>query len=248
MNPASDAGAARAFHQNTVASATPKNIYKINNLADKNTPVNVNFPVQLGSTDPEDVKYKLRAQMVGDNGVVPNVGQAMVGPEYFDYITRKQDAAEYTMFQDYLMKQADWSSPEATEYWVSKFPWMLEKRLSEVDRVIELQKIQAKINITGPQSEQDWMFLWNKQRGIITVPSTAVHNLSMDTDYTPNNYTKGMFSPMVDYIPPFTSVGQKRQPNNKITWSNPMAHGPDLAANTGVHAPTENRAFAPART
>lgn len=233
-NPASSAGAARAFHMANAASATPNNVYKVTTDDQPNRLTNVNFPVQLGSSDPEDVKYALRAQLVkGNNGMVDGVGQAIAGEEYFDYITRKQHDTEYVMFQDWMMKQADWSTPEATEYWVSRFPWMLEKRLSEVSRVSDLQNKMAKVNIAGPQTEDDFRLLWNIQRGLIDIPTKAPHLLAED-EYTKNNnyYERGMFSPMVNYVPPFkTDADYKNpgyKPNDKVRWADPSNRGDRL--------------------
>lgn len=246
-NPSSSAGAARAFHMANAASATPNNVYKITNERETNALTNVNFPVQLGSSDPEDVKYALRAQLVkGPQGMVDGVGQAIAGEEYFDYITRKQNDTEYVMFQDWLMKQADWSTPEATEYWVSRFPWMLEKRLGEVTRVSDLQNKMAKINIAGPQTEDDFRLLWNTERGLITIPEKAPHLLATDTYADKNNYyERGMFSPMVNYVPPFSPGAAPgdagHRPKSIVQWSNPSTPGGQLNNATALRIPGFNR-------
>ena len=225
FNPATMAEA-RSFSQANAASATPTNIYKVNRNtgAQKDVVENVNFPVRMGTSDPDDYKYALQGKLVNADGKVPHVGQAIVGPEYFEYVERKMDVAQQVEFEDWLMKQVDWSSPEATEYWVRMFPWMLERRLDEVNRVADLQKVKAKINIAGPQTAEDWRFMWNEQRGLIRVPDKPVHLLPKDTTINNNDYARGMFSPMIKYIPPFNGAGTgsaAHLPRGKISWEAP---------------------------
>lgn len=227
FNPATMAEA-RQFTAANAASATPTNIYKVNRNvgAQRDVVENVNFPVRMGTSDPDDYKYALQGKLVNQEGKVPHVGQAIVGPEYFEYVERKMDVAQQVEFEDWLMKQVDWSTPEATEYWVRMFPWMLERRLEEVNRVSDLQKVKAKINIAGPQTAEDWRFMWNEQRGLIKVPDKPVHVLpeTSNMDYNNKDYARGMFSPMINYIPPFNGAGlgnPAHKPNAKISWQSP---------------------------
>lgn len=226
---------AKQFARSTEQTATPTNIYTVSNETDKKVMKNVNFPVKMGTSDLDDRKYALMASMVDEKtGVVPGAGQHIIGDEYFDYVTRKMDVAQQVMFKDWLMKQVDWSRPESAEYWVNMFPWMLEERLQEVNRVCELQKKKAKIEIAGPSSVEDWEFIFNEQRGLITVPKVPVHLLpqayGQQKGYNEDeNYKRGMFSPMTQYMPPFnggtTMYEPAYQPVNTLNWSNPTGVG-----------------------
>jgi len=247
--------AARQFAMANAASATPTNIYKVNrntSEAQKNAIENVNFPVKMGTSDPDDYKYKLQAELVDDQGRVPHVGQAIAGSEYFDYAERKMEVAQQVEFEDYLMKQVDWSTPEATEYWVRMFPWMLERRLEEVNRVADLQKFKAKINIAGPQTPEDWRFMWNEQRGLISVPKTPVHLLPEDTTPNANTYARGMFSPMIKYIPPFKDPNPLihlpgHNPNTKISWSAPTTYAAGSLTGSVITPPANLGGYLPQR-
>lgn len=222
---------ARQFSAANANSATPTNIYKVNRNTgeERNVVSNVNFPVRMGTSDPEDYKYALQKKLVNTQGIVENVGQAIVGPEYFEYAERKMDVAQQVEYEDWLMKQVDWSTPEATEYWVRMFPWMLDRRLEEINRVSQLQNHKAKINVAGPQTAEDWRFMWNEQRGLIHVPKKPVHLLAsesdVNSDYLTNDYTRGMFSPMIRYIPPFNNTAgindPGHKPNKRINWQSP---------------------------
>lgn len=218
---------ANAFNAATSASVTPTNIFRINNLpaGEQTKDVNVNFPVQMGSSDPEDEKYYLQSKLIGNNGVIPGVGQVVVGDEYMNYAKRKMNVAEQFEYESWLMKQVDWSSPESQAYWVSMFPWMRDKRFEYIDQVAELQKKDAKIAIAGPQTEDDWRFIYNKMRGVIKIPEKPIHMLS--TAEVSNDYKRGMFSPMINYIPPYNDAAKGNAAFNpakgegKVTWSQP---------------------------
>jgi hypothetical protein len=251
FNTARNESTAARFHAATAAQATPQNVYKVNNLPTgrQKELKNVNFPVQLGSTDPEDERYALQGKMTNQRGVVPGVGQALVGPEYFDYVTRKMEDAEYTMFQDWMLRQADWSTPEATEYWVTKFPWMLEKRFEEQDRVGDLQKRIARINVAGPQTEDDWHLLWDLDRGVITVPDKPVHLLAEASYTDKNTYQRGMFSPMIQFIPPFDKAGKGKpahKPNGEVAWTSPAdINSWGALPSTSLKAPLTTKDYTP---
>lgn len=237
-NPAMTPAMAAAFHQQNAASATPTNIYKVNNLPnnEKRQVRPDNFPMQMGSSDLEDEKYALQQKILEgvdqadarNRGVIPGMGQVIVGPEYFDYTKRKMEMADEVAFRDWLVKQASFNTPEEAEYWSRMFPFIPEEKLREVSRVSELQKQQARINITGPQTPEDWRFIYNVNRGLIQIPTQPVHLLPRD-DTTYGNqsyYERGMFSPMVRFLPPYD--GEARQntpahlPNYKYNWGQPL--------------------------
>lgn len=244
---------ARQFSAANANNATPTNIYKVNRNqgALRDVVENVNFPVRMGTSDPEDYKYALQKKLVNPQGIVEHVGQAIVGPEYFEYAERKMDVAQQVEYEDWLMKQVDWSTPEATEYWVRMFPWMLDRRLEEINRVSNLQNHKAKINVAGPQTAEDWRFMWNEQRGLIKVSDTPVHLLPKDTTINTNTYSRGMFSPMINYIPPFNGQGTIGQPahnpSGKISWQSPTNWGNIERGfgSTGIKPPTNLGGYLP---
>lgn len=234
---------ARQFAQRTEANATPTNIFTVNNEAAKATVKNVNFPVKMGTSDLEDKKYALMQKLVGANGVVAGVGQNIVGDEFFNYMDRKMNNAQDVAFKAFLMKQVDWSRPESQEYWINMFPWMLEERLAEVNRVCDLQKQKAKIEVAGPSTPEDWEFIFNEQRGLIKVPDQPVHKLpeayGAAGGYTAGDlYSRGMFSPMVHYIPPYVDGSARNtaayQPVNTITWDDPFGNGRNEGGKLGI--------------
>lgn len=214
--------------------ASPQNIFKVSNTTDLNSNENANFPVSLGTTDPDDERYYLQRQLVGESGIVPKVGQAIVGPEYFDYIKRKEEVAQFAEYQGWLMKQADFTTPEKAQYWYTHHPWMLQKRIEQVDRVGDLQKQVGKIQVAGPQTEDDWKLLFAMHKNLVDVPSVAPHMLGMWAKPNNNNYRHGMFSPLVtaDGMFPPTAV------NKGIVWNNPTAlPGQDFQVNRFIAFP-----------
>ena len=241
---------ARQFAQRTEATATPTNIFNVSNEANRSVVKNVNFPVKMGTSDLEDKKFALMSKLTDKDGVVPGIGQNIVGEDFYNYMGRKMDNAQEVAKKAWLMKQVDWSRPESAEYWINMFPWMLEERLAEVNRVCDLQKQQARIEIAGPSTPEDWDFLYNKQRGLIVVPDTPVHKLPEAHNapgYTAGDeYSRGMFSPMVNYMPPYDgqdTLGKAAyMPVNTLTWDNPNGNG-TAPRNTALGIPTDLPAY-----
>jgi hypothetical protein len=245
---------AREFARTTEAVTSPTNIFTVSNVATKTDMKNVNFPVKMGTSDPEDKKFALMQKLVNNNGVVPGVGQNVVGSEFFDYMQRKMDVTQQVAFKEFLMKQVDWSRPESQEYWVNMFPWMLEERLAEINRVCELQKHKARIEVAGPSTPEDWQFLYLEQTGNIVVPNVPVHELPKAAvagsryNDPEKGYERGMFSPMVNYIPPFKTGSTQNhpgyQPVNHVTWDNPTGAGTPPTGGT-LSMPNNLPAFIP---
>lgn len=230
-NPAMTPQMAAQFHQQNAAMATPTNVYKITNDtgAAASTVKSANFPVQLGSSDYEDEKWNLQQKILNGNknGVIPGMGQVIVGDQFFNYTKRKMEMAEEVAYRSWLMKQANFDSPEQAEYWMREFPWIVDMKLDQVNRISELQKQKAKINLTGPKTDDDWRFIYNEARGLIQVPTTPVHLLPKSDQFDNTNfYKRGLFSPMNNYMPPYDdkqSVGVPAyRPNFQYQWSDPF--------------------------
>lgn len=224
MANANTQAASSAFHSNLAQKATPRNIYRVSNKPGAGN-INVNFPVGLGTPDEQDERYFTQQSLVNEQGIVPGIGQAIVGPDYFDYVKRKEEVGMFAQFQEWLMNQASFDTPEQSEYWYKHHPWMLEKRVNEVERVANLQQQLAKINIGGPQTEDDWKLLFALEKGLVVVPNTAPHMLGMNEqgDYISKNYRQGMFSPMITDPP--GGINPPKKLNTLLSWSNPIAPG-----------------------
>lgn len=182
---------------------------------------NASFPVQLGSTDPEDRKYKLRQKLVGADGnpgVVDKVGVAVADDKFFEYAKRKEEQAILYDFYNFMFAQADLSKPESANWWFSKFPWMRDMRLKEIDKQADLQKTLARLQVTGPESEDDFMLMFLIRNGTIIPPTTPLYDMGRDQNLGAKSYQEGFFSKLV---------------SGRI-WSNPTAEGGVFAQPPGV--------------
>lgn len=226
--------AARNTYRRFVSLPQPPNLFQVPDTAGT---VSSKFPVKLGSTDPEDDKFGLRAQLVNQNdGQVPGVGLAVAGDDYFNYAQRKREEAMMYEFYQYIMSQADLSKPESAAWWFEHFPWMKDWRLEEIDRQAEVQKKLAKIQITGPQTEEDWMVLYLKQQGILGEQAKPLYQL--DTGTYAENFKAGMYSifsnpkntVLVPQQPPRTGPAPGSMPSRnlagsdtyQVNWQNPI--------------------------
>lgn len=183
---------ASAIHQGIETQQTPSNIFRIGDVGAGNA--NFNFPVSIGSTDPQDEQYQIQKNLVNPaTGVVPGVGMALAGPDFFAYAQRKDQMQMLANYQAWVMQQADLTKPESQAWWFEKFPWMKEKRIEEINRIADLQKRSAEISVSGAQSDEDWFFIYLVKQGYIEIPDTAPHLLGTAT-YPATSYQQGFFS------------------------------------------------------
>lgn len=203
----------QSLTQKYTSLATAPNVFKTGNA---NQP-NERFPVQLGTTDPEDAKWALRSKIVDNTDNVPNIGKAIVPEGYFDYAERKEMNNLMTQYQQFILQQVDLSAPEKQQWWYQKFPWIRDAKLQEMYTQAELQKKFAEIQITGPQNEEDFMLLWLRKNGLIRVADVTPERLYEATNITSDTYNHGFFSPLAQQIPATNIVTQ----GGKINWSNP---------------------------
>ena len=185
------------------------------------------YPVQLFKPDPRDEAYEIRKALVDEqSGIVPGVGQAVVTDEDFKYFQSKQNEFNNAEFKDWLIKNADYSTPEKSEYWNSKFPWITELRLEEIQKKADLQMKLARIQITGPQNEDDYILIYGIQQGYISVPDGPLHKDKSAN----NNFKEGLFSIFSK------TLGIKPTIENMktINWTNPMGTNGSPTGNMGV--------------
>lgn len=202
------------------------NVFRFANDNQRTNNENVAFPVQLGSTDKDDEKYHLRSQFVGsgagDSAVVPGVGMAVADEGFFDYANRKQQQMILYDFYKFMFAQADLTKPESANWWFSKFPWMRDLRVEQINKQADLQKTLARIQITGPETEDDFMLLFLIRNGTITPPTMALNQMGKETAGVATSYKDGFFSRLVSGT--FWNSPWPIAPptvNLQVPWTNP---------------------------
>jgi hypothetical protein len=238
-------------------SMTPApNVFRVATETQKDRNENAAFPVQLGSTDPEDQKWALRNKVMtaaGNpaNGVLQGVGQVVADDSFFDYAKRKKDQEVLYDFYRFVMSNAKLDTPEAAQWWFGKFPWMRDMRLAEIDKQAELQKTLARIQITGPESEDDFMLLFLIRNGTIQLPNYPLHKMGVDRPVA-KDFETGFFSPFSK--PPWTktpvpfggqrSVATGGSGGYKVGFSQPLnIPYTDVDQLTGINPPGDWRAL-----
>lgn len=202
------------------------------------------FPVQLGTADPMDVQMGIRQQLVGKRGEVDGMGIAIADQPVFDYLERKKEDLFLAEFQAYVNAQANLGEPAEAAWWYERFPWLKEKRLQEIDRVSDLQKRLAQINVTGIQNEDDMRLLFGIEQGFIKVPTKPVQDLYEDTARfkQPKDFISGIFSPLSTQ--PGTQrgkIGLPKQLSRVPAWSRPL--DPNASVDVSGSMPTINSTY-----
>jgi len=198
--------------------ATPPNLYSgYGAVADQKA----KFPLQLGSTDPDDRKYNIQRTMVGNSltGTVAGYGQATVGSEFFDYAKRKQDQNTLHDFYGYMLNNADLTKPESAQWWFGKFPWMKDMRLREIEREAEVQKRLAKIQVCGPESEEDFMVLFMIDQGLLKKTNQPLYKLpsAVGIYKQPAAFKAGYFNP-------FNATKPSAINDVRVNWTDPITN------------------------
>lgn len=215
------------------SAATAPNIFRMGAPGQ----ANAEFPVQLSTTDPEDQKWATMQKIIQQGGaepaargVVPGIGQAIVPGEFWDYVQRKENADLLAQFQQFVLQQVDLSKPESANWWFTRFPWIRDLKLKEIDEQADLQKRFAQIQVTGPQNEEDFMLIWMREQNLIKVAETPLDKLNESQDIISKTYKKGFFSPLARKIPatePLPAWYAKRQ------WQDPV-FGTQSASFAGI--------------
>lgn len=181
---------ASALYNNFKRLAGPPNLYQVKDQAGTNASM---FPMQIGSTNPQDDMRGLQAQMVGKDGIVPGVGLSVLDDGYWNYAQEKKQEAMGFEFENYILSQVDLSTPESSAWWFQNFPEIRTLKFAEIDRQAEIQKSLAKIAIAGPQSREDFQILFLKQNNLLGDQNVPLTRLNEGTGYA-KDFKSGMFS------------------------------------------------------
>lgn len=228
---------ARALMSRMNYQATPDNIF---NVPTKNDPLGeTTFPVPLGTADPEDVQMAMRTSLIDREGKVPGMGVAVADDRVFAYAQRKKEALFEAQYQNWIMSQADFSNPAESAWWTERFPWIPGKKIQLIEQVSNLQKEFAKIQVRGPQTEEDFFLLWMKENNLIELPDVPVHMLNTAGGKfikdPATEFQRGLFNPMA-YKPSPPGTMMPRTPLRTPLWSNPLN-----ANNASLVAPVINQ-------
>lgn len=182
---------------------------------------NSKYPVKLGMDDPLDESMAMRTQVVGADGKVPGMGQAIAGPEVFDYLARKKQAELLAGFEDWVYKNADLTSPEAQEYWYRILPWLKEKKIQTLQEQALIQERLGILQIEGPQTEEDMMLLYAYENDLINVSDKPLHKLNEDgaiTSETEKGFQAGLLNPLAMFFanPKKSFMGVKGKALNTV--------------------------------
>jgi hypothetical protein len=169
-------------------------------VPDQSKSVFSRWPTLLASTDKDDAIYELQQKLTDQSGVVPNIGQAIVDKDFFEYQRRKSEQAELARFKVWFYKQMDLSTPEKRNFWETKFPEVFDDRKKLMEQQFDVAKRMALINIFGPRTMDDFVFMYLVQEGKIEIPKGAIFD---PASHPYDNFQRGFFN-IKNLFPPRT--------------------------------------------
>lgn len=195
-------------------------------VEDRSGAVYSQWPVRLVTPDPYDKIASIRQQTITGGAasnaaaIVPGQGVAILDDNYFNWVDRKQDQYQYAKFKSWFLAQIDLSSPEKAAYWKNMAPQIYQERRELFNKQMELTSRVAKINMLGPEDEDDYKLIWMVQNGMITLPdgpAWAPQSMPKEDDFV-----RGMFS--VKRIAPEIVTGSGGSVKTTLTdWRSPFS-------------------------
>ena len=212
-----------------------------------------NFPVVpiakdvYGDTDFQ-IKMDLQRGSTGGpfyNSVRPLISSATPFPttdKTAKYFANKQAAEEQAAFVAWCKNRVDLNGSYAELDWAQRtMPFLFEPQEQLLEQKLDDCNKYAKIRLRGPQTEEDWEFMYMVETGIIQLPKGPVWDpfneamlnagynwgefdiMTMDemqeaiTESNAKNYRRGLFSPLVPRIP-----AEGGRAVNRLNMTDPM--------------------------
>lgn len=182
------------------------------------------YPNIIERADPRDNKYAFGANITNGSGIIPGVGLKVATQADVDYFYKKSMDAKEAGFKAWLLQHIDVKDPVHQAYWVNKFPQVFQEKKDLILQQVRNQLKVAELNNTGPQTMEDYHFLYAVQSGEIKVSDKAL----WDPASVPTRaFNKGLLN-----------VGRWWEPDvAKLTqWTNPVTG--DAGANNAYSAPS----------
>lgn len=129
-----------------------------------------NFPAsQYPEMIAEDTRQATRSKVVkGSNFTGKEANMVYhITDEDFKYFEAKEAAEEFAAFERWVVTCFDFKKPTEVDRFARMFPSYFERRLATIKNVADANVRYAEIVLRGPQSSDDFLYLWLVQTGKI---------------------------------------------------------------------------------
>lgn len=148
-----------------------------------NIPEEKKFNVIRRYTDSQGRALLLDGQTdIGAGNNNPVLGQAYVGPEYFEFIQKEMEREEAMAFKAFCFNNMDISTPLKKEYWKKKSPELFQELIDALKMKQLLAFRKALICLEGPKGEDDFEFVYQN----FVKPNLYTENIEQNKEYPPN--------------------------------------------------------------
>ncbi len=180
------------------------------------------FPAQYTSSDAYDNSIAIKKTLAADPRIL---GDVSVSDADVAWLERKRRETERANFHDWFLKSVDVSDPLHAKWAREQMPDVWQMRLAEIDRDAEIQKQLAKMSLQGgPNSMEDWMLLYQINKGDVAIPSGPLWDPSRPQN-NEESFRRGLFNPK-RYAKPVPTVNAERLGALKQYISPPPGSGP----------------------
>lgn len=193
------------------------------------------WPSRLYTTDPRDKKYQLRAGLVDERGVIPNIGQVQVGEEFMNYMADKEEQMQLADFRQWMLDNVvDLSNPVSQEYWVKMFPELVNDKIELFEKQLDKAKRLAMINLRGPKDPEDFVLIWKIDKGLEKLPNFA----PWDPRFVPEekDMMRGLFN-IKRFFPQSSLQTQGGAPSRSFNWKRPLVPGTQTSQTSPLNYP-----------
>lgn len=122
---------------------------------------------------PEEQRYNIQRAVTDESGIAgmpvglspdgteSSVGMNFLGKEYWDFLAKELERQRAKEFDEFVIDNMDISTLVKKDYWKKRMPAYYQKVIRGGQMKLEKNFRLGRIMLEGPQSTDDWLFLYN---------------------------------------------------------------------------------------
>jgi len=157
-----------------------------------------NFPAsQYPEMIAEDTRQSTRSKVVTGANFTGDKATMVynISDEDFKYYEAKEAAEEFAAFERWVVTCFDFKKPTEVDRFARMFPSYFERRMATIKNVADANVRYAEIVLRGPQSSDDFLYLWLVQTGKIPLIEGPLWDPSQWSKPSASSTKMALFNP-----------------------------------------------------